>query len=1736
MPTSSLPVIPGLHGRFLAERLPDWLRHATPTDFKRWRERQRPAQWAPSGPATWFEWASPEDRQALLDAQQRAKASARALALALKDFQGVGAFAEPLLKAELKSAMDFELDVNTTELVEIYYESAFLGSTQKLRPRKQSLMQAALQNFSADARFEPGSALAPKGSFALELIPAPQGAYPRFQYRYTQKLDIEPERFATLCHELDLGGKYQAHISEIFENPATRDAVRAMSISADKDQLRLAAQTAFMKDEISASAREMLNGLLDGQPAPLFHGKPVTCQSLTMFQSPLAGVLVFSADRVASDTLEPVVVYLPGAPLFSLKEYASVAELKQDLRINLLNPAYQQLLRSFVPKHEQAHFFQRLDEAFNLKDGSAQYDPDTYLYLRDSLIDSELFGYLQDQRLQRLKDDARDLAVPSAAADDVAKKQRLEYWESIGFNALNAAAFFVPGLGEVMAVVAAGQLVKEVIDGAHAWEAGDLDEALAHFESVAVNIALAAGLGAAGHVGPPLQASEGVDSLLRVRLPGGEERLWKPDLKPYARMVELGDIRADSKGLYHVDDKTYIRIDGHVCEVFQDAEGVWSIRHPDDPHAYQPALKHNGEGAWQAVGEQPLQWSHAQLLKRIGLATHGLSDEVLEHAVQISGIDDDVLRRMHLDNLPVPALLSETLQRFQVDRQVNRLIASLSSGQAQVEGLDVGPSLSVELPRWPARVIEVYDEVNRYRAPIRYGADRWPNGRVIRVSLQELYANTLAEKVLADLNEDEINNLLGTHVEHDKRLEVMRARVAMRAVQHRNEIFSNIYGAGRADRSLEQARLIRDFPLLTDTAALEIIGAADSAERLQLQAADGRVPMRLAEEARVYQRQFAQSRAIQGLHETTLANLDSDRLAVGLLARLPGWTDAVRIELREESLSGRMRASAGRPGGELKTLVRRGDRYAVYDALGLELSKGEDITASLLKALPDHEREALGFNIYDGQSLRTALYLLAVKDRAATAKLLGFQPIKPWFRSPLRLADGRTGYTLGGAVGTLAINRKLYGLFPELSGEELEALKTHLLLENQHLDDAIFKLEAEYTQLEKTLKEWVDASREIFQRGARTITRNRLLNAWRRKGGANRAVLRLSEQDVDVLPPLTARFDHIRSLYMNDMRLEDLPDGWLRCFPRLQALSLQGNLFGAIPPDVAALTGLNHLNLTDLRLISHDAMFDALRPLVALRSLSLQSNRLSNISQAALETLVTLPALARLNLRYNRLGLGSDQLATLARLPLQQLQLSSTGLVLDAAGAQAFSNFVHMQHLQLSDNPLGRAPELGNMVALRHLQLDLCGISEWPEGLTMLMNQEDSPLRIVNLRDNQITAVPELANTAFGAGLRANADRTYHLHMRPNPLDAESIGRLRAVGVAYVGEFVAEDPVDAAWLREETPQAQRDLWNDLFRDQANAGLHDVLGRLAVSREFQLDAPGVRQRGWAMLELAQQYTQLREDLVEIANAYPVTCGDAGADAFSALEIAVLVFRRGLKAASSNERSTDLIQMYRQLFRRQEVQRMADALSLARMLRRQALLNGRELTPLDPLDEISDELLLRENVDDVEIRLALRQKLAVPLDYLEPSSGMLYERTANLTPEMLVRVQDAVIERDTVVNRQQWMVAEPSWQRYVEKRYADQFDTALKPWSVGQEYLEYCIDEDADAKAPEILDDNVSSFLQAALGDELRDADGVLRKLELGSQLYKVAADAVAKAREEAKVALTARLTQAEEAAS
>ncbi|MNJ11094.1 putative E3 ubiquitin-protein ligase ipaH7.8 [compost metagenome] len=1453
MPTPRSISIPGLNGPFLQSRLPDWLKHATPDDVERLRNHQVAEQFTSTGTADWFSSALPGERQALLDYQARRRASAQALATSLKPLKGIGEFAEPLFRARLTHELDITPDVDTVEFVQFHPESHLLGFIVKNVPRRQSLMQAALQNFAEDAKFEKGSALAPKDALLMELLPATEQAYPRFGYRYQSKLDIEPSRFARLCHELDLGGRYQQHLQQVFEAPETRVQIRTQAIATRKDQLRVQMQIAFMKGAISAQARQMLSSLLQGERAAHFNGKPVRCWRMEMFGAPLSEVVVMGADRERSEQVEPIVVYMPGAPLCPLKEYPSAFAALQDLHINLGSPAYQVLLRQYAGKARESHVLDQLDSVLYHQVQQAngvyvrQFNPHGNLQVREEPIDAELFGYLQDRHLERLKADARVLAVPSADVDEQAREARLAYWEGIGFNVLNAAAFFVPGLSEVMAVVGAAQLVNEVVEGAQAWEDGDLDQVWAHLQSVGLNIALVAGLGMAGGAAARLESSEFVDCLVQVKRPDGQVRLWKPDLTPYASDIALVGHESNEQGLFQIADKHYIRLDNRAHEVTHDAHGEWRMVHPHDPLAYQPLLRHNGQGGWVAHGEQPLTWRRTQLMRRLGPLAEGVDDTQLMIAADISGISDDVLRTVHVAQAPMPPLLIDTLQRLQLNRQLDTWIGNVRNGLPGGVGRDCAALLAIEMPGWPRRPIEVIDGAEFSPVSTHYGQERWPGVEPLKVPMSELVANRLPEIVLRDFDEQAINQLLGVHVQRADRLQTLRTLMAQQAEHGRRILFKRIFAASGNSASAEASLLQRSFATLPTQVCEELVSHATPLEFEKMQGADARLPLRLAEEARLYQRQIRLNRAFEGIYWPQLSSLDSDCLAVRMLEGLPGWSGKIHLRVYDGSVNGTLIAEVGEPSGTPKTLVCRPAGYSAYDAQGNELTTDDTLASALLKALPDSERQALGLQLSDHERLRTALVRLAAGDRLRASAVLGQQPVQPWLRTPLRLADGRVGYPLSGRGAasvrfSSALKRQVRSLYPVMSDDELGPFLEALGASDAERIAALTQRHEQYRHLVEVLDRWVDR-RQLVDAGdgwARTVrsadlyrVAERIKKAWRREtirvhSADGRCIgyrLDLGDIRLGSLPGLSADFSHVADLNLANMGLGSVPDDFLRAFSSLRWLSLNGN-------------------------------------------------------------------------RLHRLGEVVGELQQLTRLSLQ-----NNNLVINEASQSVLNRLTNLKFLQLENNPLGRPPALTHLPQILNLTLRNTGIHDWPAGVFELQR-----LLVLDLRDNQIARIP--ADVLEPSAQAARFDWVNAVtNLSGNPLDAQSLARLgsyrQRTGTTFgirTGQRAGYVRVDASpahassrWLVgvDAGQRAQiTQYWGTLAAEPDSGDFFRLLDDLRNTADFQRGYAVLRERVWKVLAAANNSTRLRQELFEFV-AHPHTCGDGTILVFSQLEVMALV---------------------------------------------------------------------------------------------------------------------------------------------------------------------------------------------------------------------------------------------------
>lgn len=1599
-----------LHQSQITRSLPQWSKALHPTHTQKVVQHLRKDYLDADGnPYTWYATADTQAREQLRRAIGTRDQLLAQLKQALAGFKGIIEFCKPLLTERLKVNVpvdkaqyvfqafepiaDSWIGVPDVEVPLVPDREVDVLATRPVgKPQTRSLLEAALHNFEGLAEV---------------------GAYSRLTSAVgsdTHLPGMTMAAFVKHCRALDLGKRYQDHLRATHEG-VNRAEVQRLSIAANREALRVQALIAKLKGLLSHHGFDALAQLCDGTSHPTYDTQTLHCWNFSLFGIPIHEILFIGPDN--PDRQNPCIVYLPGDSEHPVREFASRQEAGRHLRSRLVQSEFRRNLVHFAYKDRQKELTEKLENALFEKDKEGRRKPRNMplLHFTPSPIRTDPWTTLYNAHLARMKADAKTVAVPTAEVDAKARNERLKHWFELGMNVLNVAAFFVPGLNPIMLGVFAYDLMSSVFTGFEAWEEGDTQQALAQLESLAINAAVIAGFAVGTKI---VQATGFVDALKSV-WHEDKEVLWHPDMNPYASTVAIPEgTQPDLLGHVRIDGKSYLKLDGTLYEVFQDAEQQWRVRHPDDAQAYAPRLLHHGNARWQLAHEQPLEWDRAQLMRRLGNYSADLDDAELDSAMRCTDSDESVLRRAQAAGLRPPALLLDTLERLQLDNQTQQIITHVRDGLPLAAYKNFALPELLRLPGWPeGHALKVYQGPEPWGEAVRYGPPPTTSQVEIEITRTDLDNGQLSQTVLAQMDEEATLQLLGdTPIEH--RSSTLNNKLAEHLEQHREALFSSLQQRRRPTLPPTAQPITRQFPGLPNSALEELLANISNAERKRLE--NGHVPLRIAEEARLLQARARLDRAILGLFRPSLANDDSQILKQALQAEHP-----------------------------------------------------QADSASLLQ--------------------------LAFGDRQHCASLLGQQPIKPGFRSPLRLANGQLGYPLSGRGmqgPTLPAARRLRALYPELSSQQISALQTELA-QGGDLGSAIRQLEVEQRTLNRDLNRWVNTSRNLEERFDRQQCTERLMGASRREGGAQRAVLVLDRMQLEELPAFTAGMPHIRRLTLEGLQMRRLEGGFLSNFPNLETLEVIGN------PEIDA-----------------EALFEALKAVPRLRELELTSNGLTVLSPTAQQAIEAMPGLRVLGLSRNRLQLDDASLSFLTRLPLDALDLGNNRITLDEALAARFQDMIHPMVLNMPANPLQLAPDLRFMARLSHLSLERCELRQWPESLTTLMSQPQYRLRYVNLSSNSIHNLPDLPGvlrTPYARDVAARLPERRWL-FNYNRLEARTRTQLRSIGV-NVFEHTEDTSPWRDFFLDDASLANARRWSDLFDQGENAALLGVLEHLAKSAEAQRDAQALRVRTWALLQKAAHDTELRERLATVAGDFPMNCGDAGADAFSALEIEVLAHEAANRAGN---RPADLLALYRQLYRRHQVNRLADRISWKRGMRQKALQDevfDEDLPSYDELDEPSafpDPDLRTGLVDDIEVRLALRQSLAAALDFPEPSRGMLYRDTARINQAIIDKVKGAVLAHDAdVTAREQWLNEQPAWVGYLKREYAAQFTLITDFWRPGLDYLYYCQAETADPVTS--LDNAVLHALAGVLPASPLDEQGILRRVAINEQQYRQGMDAL-----------------------
>lgn len=1293
---------------------------------------------------------APAQREALYRAHEAHWQSHGHIETLFKDLLDIHAFARPRLIKALQDtySIDPALDLQQTFInLRAPLKAPLIDlNTGAVHISTVSMLDAALHNFEA---FEASTdAHTTESGFITQ--PDDLGRY-TLLHELNQQLPVAG--FIALCRTVDIGGQYKVHLEEHLAVGDTKKELRLKTALRQSFRIAFDAAThyALAHKAITRSTFESLSSLAQTRDWTSSLPVPLYPYSLRLFDTSLTGILLFCGTPDAAPAQAEIIAYLPDDPHHPLKRYASLPAFLTALAHNLRDDRYRQFFSQFVDHAQLGMFFAALNNAlYRTQTDPAQVPegrPEDYppsiritaiaapvLPFTLHPVAEDYSHYLYREKRRKILADAASIAVPTDTQDRKTRREHKARLKAIGLNVLMAVEFiaapFVPVVGQLVLLQMAYQVLDDTYEGIRDWTQGKTLEAWNHLFAVVESVVQTAALDIGTAVikaARALKPSPFIEGLQPVTLPTGETRLWEPDLTPYAHTEPLPlGLEPNDAGLLAQGNQQFLRLDDTLYRVEQAPRtGYYHIKHPTRPPAYTPRLQHNGQGAWTAETEQPLEWSDVQLFKRLSPTHAEFSDIHISRILEITQTDADVLRQIHAESLPMPGLLADTAQRFRIDQDIQRFIQQMESADLATRRL-ADPQTQLQLlispDLWPdTQVLQIVSEQGQVISEYPIAPASTPR---IHLTETQLRAGDWQSSLLLALDDTTAWQLIGLSSASGQplpdlptRVSLLCHRLASAARNRRIELFTARYATLEQRANQEVTLLQKTVPGLPTPAAQELIWHASGDELLAL-LNQRSVPARLLEEARLLQAQSRVNRAYEGLFLNTAITPDSEWLTLKTLETLPGWPRDVRLEIRTDTVDGPLRNALGDDSAPIRrVLLASNNRYSAWDAQHLKLHDGDDFYSAVLHALPDTSRTALALP-EAGQStaLRDAVRQQPLLPRLPVSLYFEQPRVTEGFTSPMRLAHGRMGYPLLGADAPqppqLSLDQLARRLYPTLSLNErariLAALPDNEIMARRALAD----LERELQRLHADLIDWVgrtplidpatglllDAHVQAARiRDRRSISRT-IMSCWHRQTAFDNHYADPARDGFELatpptitheMPSLEADFSHVTYMVLNGHGVVSGINNFLQRFPKLRYLNLYGFALEHLPESISAMP-----NLTEI-------------------------------------------------------------------------DLQNTHLSLTQASAEIVAGLEKLEFLDLDNNPLTHAPTFSNMPDLKYLYLRNTGLAEFPASLLNL-----SELDVVDLRDNLIVTIP---TDVFEAPLEVTAS----LNLQGNPLSEESLELLR---------------------------------------------------------------------------------------------------------------------------------------------------------------------------------------------------------------------------------------------------------------------------------------------------------------------------------------------------------------------
>ena len=1601
--------------------------------------------------APWFKCASPPLREALRNSFRRGHETRRKVEQVLAGVQPIEQFAEPLLKQALAARGWADIDPKTHGIKQVRFlsnlvlffarEQFRLADTliQQILPEvlapesvelnlvssitRHSLLQAAMQNFEADEAGEGGF---DQGS----CIYAVRGA------RQVELTAFKPKDFAQICRDLNLGMQYQWHLARVFE-PAD-DNLPADNVNSTAYKLKVvfsenirnefesALHIAYMKEEITSHTYFFIFNFLNA-PAAVYARTQSVHGTLQIMGFEVRGAMVFWPQGKSAEQRQSCVLYLPNSPNNPFHEFESFDLLKATLRDWLRNSEFANFFFQLVPLRYRAEFMRRTDmknmtwDSLLLRRPPIINEPALMAETRHLPQSGDPFMLAWRLQLAQIKDDARLLIVPTEDEDSKSRLARQASFLNMGLSLLTLALGFVPVLGEFLLVTGVIQLGVEVYDGIKAWQRNDRVAALEHLFDVAENLGLIAAGSAAAKV---LKPSPVVDALVAVKTVKGEKRLWRPDLRPYQYPSQsVSGLEPDAQGLYRTGNKQFIRLDDKVFQVKTDEQTQrWHIQHPTEPQAYTPRVRHNDNGAWIHELDDPMHMSPLQLFRRLGPEAQRFSDATAQHILAASNTSDAVLRKLHMNNLAPSPALADSMRRVRLSEKIDSFILQMQQGvNLSPDNAQLHLDLLTRLEGWPAdRVLRV---VGMDGGIVKeYGPTLDPLHPRVQIAQAQIENADLLKTTLECLSLAQIEVLLGEPVVGlEPQVQALSRKLGSLARATKAELLSRLYAHGEGVTA-RMSPLQQQFPSLPASVMAELLDHLSPDETAALDST-GRLPLHVLEEARSYVQTLRLNRALEGLYFENLSSADSNVLAWQTVTGLHGWPTSLRLVLRDKA-TGEVLSTVGNPLARYsREFFKSAGEYQFYESNTEDVYTSPYLSNCVARALSPAERNLLGLPVAEpAVVLSRKIADLAARQRAQSASALGMQRIKSWFRSPMRLADGRLGYTLSGRAGraldegrALQLKDIVTQLYPLMSEEQIGQFLYRMDLSPALTSRALVRLKAELETLRSDLDQWAgsmvwsqprNGPRVLVSMRDKRAISQALTQAWRRQtervefGDHAGYVLDLNSWPVDCLPLLSADYPHISELRLSNSANGNFPGAFLEKFPNLRALSLKNNQLSDLPGEIAGMYELIELNL--------------------------QGNQ----------------------------------------------------IVLNSRSASVLSGLVKLKSLNLTGNTLGRRISVRRMADLEHLHLRYTGLLTWPEGVESL-----SKLQTLDLRDNAISRIPQEVFAADRTAINRVTHLHDNPLSADSLRRLENYRREYGInfGIAPRHQHVVQARGILHWASRPT-FAETSVWNDLRGTARSSDFFRVLEDLSVSSQFLHQRESLSQRVWKILNAMHSNSELRDQLFEVS-ANPNTCADGIPMIFADLELRHLIFT-ARSAANAEEQLLKLGQgLFRIELLDKHVQGVVEARVAAihaeqagyvqqlqdlidmqradfaphpladmtaeqqqgvayRLGTEQALVLAQRLSPADLQARI-------DQVEPLEVQMFYQVKLAESLDLPARPESMIFERMAKVTPEQLQVAKQSVLSGDTHAAKIAYLVKQGFWENFLEKKYPEHFQSVDSP---------------------------------------------------------------------------------------